>query len=258
MNRYTLITGASSGIGEAFSAYYASQKENLVLVARSKEKLQKMKAEYQKKFKIDVKILNFDLTQESAPQEIFQAIQGDGLLIDRLINCAGFATSGNVYDTDFSLQHTQIMLNVTSLFDLTKLFLDGMIKRNHGQIINIASSSAYHPIPTMAVYAATKAFVLSFTEALSLECRDKNVQVLAFSPGATDTNFFSASGGVAYGNLRTPEGVVQASVKALKQNKISKIDGFNNYFTSSILPRLLTRNRMANLVYGIMKKQLKQ
>lgn len=257
MTNYTLITGASSGIGKAFSAYYAKNKENLVLIARSKEILQTMKAEYEKKFNIQIKILNVDLAQESAPQKIFKEIQNQNLLIDRLINCAGFATSGNVYDTDFSKQHQQVMLNVTSLFDLTKLFVDGMIQRNRGQIINIASSSAYHPIPTMAVYAATKAFVLSFTEALSLECRDKNVQVLAISPGATDTNFSSESGGVAVGNLRTPEGVVKASIEALEKKKISKIDGFNNYFTSAILPRLLTRNRMANLVYGIMKKQLK-
>ncbi|MGL4382906.1 MAG: SDR family NAD(P)-dependent oxidoreductase, partial [Bacilli bacterium] len=142
------------------------------------------------------------------------------------------------------------------VFDLSKLFLSNMIKNKEGHIINIASSAAYHPIPTMAVYAATKAFVLMYSEALSMEARDHNVKVFAMSPGSTNTNFFN-NGGVSYGKMRTPNDVVEASIRAINANQISKIHGFNNYITSTLLPRLTTRKFIANFVYNTMKKQSK-
>lgn len=256
MKNYTLITGASSGIGYAFAQYYAKNGHNILLIARSKNKLQEMKKNLSEKYKIDVQWIACDLSYESSIHELYQQVKEMDVNIDVLVNCAGMATSGNVCDVDFEKQHREIMLNVVALFDLTKLFLHDMITLNQGKIINVASSSAYHPIPTMAVYAASKAFVLSFTEALSVECNGTNVQVFAISPGATDTNFFSNGGGVAYGTLRTPEGVVETTMKAMNKNKISKIDGANNYFTSTFLPRMLPRKKMVTLVSNIMRKQI--
>lgn len=255
MEKYVLITGASSGIGYAYSEYYAKQHRNLIIVARSTEKLQTMKENWESKYGIKVKVIVSDLGKEYGPKKIYEEVREADLFVEILINCAGFATRGDVNSTDFSKQHDQIMVNVLAVFDLTKLFLSSMIKKNTGTIINVASTAGYHPIPTMSVYAATKAFVVSFTEALALEVTDKNIKILAISPGATATNFFSNGGGVAVGNMRQPEDVVNVSFKALEQGKISKIDGKGNYFTSMILPRILSRKRMVKLVATIMNRQ---
>lgn len=252
--KYTVITGASSGIGKAFAQHYAQKNNNLVLIARSEDKLKLMKQELEQKFGINIMPLAYDLSIANIAQTIYTKLSDNHIEVETLINSAGVATNGFVNDTSYESQHNEIMLNVVSLFDLTKLFLSSMLANNDGTIINVASTSAYHPIPTMAVYAASKAFVLSFSEALSAETRGTNVNVFAVSPGATDTNFFS-NGGVSYGNLRTPDHVVDMTMSALEKNKISKIDGFNNYFTSMVLPRLLTRNRMVKMVYNIMMKQ---
>lgn len=256
MNKYTLVTGASSGIGKAFAEYYAKEKKNLILIARSEEKLSDLKQQLEKQFKVKVQTFSFDLSEQKSPQEIYRLVQKPDVFVETLINCAGYGLSGAVNELSYENQHNQINLNVLSLFDLTKLFLEPMLKRNTGTIINVASTSGYHPIPNMAVYAASKAFVLSFTEALAIECSKTNVKILAISPGATDTNFFSSGGGVSYGNLRTPEHVVQVTIDALNKGKISKIDGFNNYFTSTFLPRLLPRKKMVKVVYNIMQKQM--
>lgn len=255
---YTLITGASSGIGQAFAVEYAKKNKNLVLLARSKEKLKAIKAELEKKYQVKVEIVMYDLSVPNVAQHAYQRIQELGIMIETLINCAGFATSGKVSDVSYEQQHNEIMVNTVALFDLTKLFLDSMLKKNKGLIINVASTSAYHPIPTMAVYAASKAFVLSFTEALAMECQESQVRIFAISPGATDTNFFSSGGGVSYGNLRTPQHVVKVTLDAIEKGKISKIDGLNNYVTSTILPRILPRKNMVTMVDTIMKKQVKK
>lgn len=255
MKNYTLITGASSGIGKAFADFCALNKENLILIARSEDKLLELKKTMEDMYKIKVLVLACDLTIPNISEKIFQELCSKNLFVEKLINCAGFGLSGTVHALDYEKQHNQIMLNTLVLFDMTKLFLDPMVKMNTGTIINVASSSAYHPIPTMAVYAATKSFVLSFTEALAIECKDTGVRVIAISPGATDTNFFSDGGGVAYGDLRSPEHVVATTMKALDHKKISKIDGANNYFTSTFMPRLLPRKKMASIVGGIMEKQ---
>ena len=255
MEKYTLITGALSGIGKSFAAHYAKEKNNLIIIARSMDKLTNLKKELEQKYQIKIITLVNDLTIPNISQEIYNEIKKKKIFVDKLINCAGYGLNGYVDNLGYEKQHDQIMLNSVALFDMTKLFLAPMLRNNEGIIINVASTSAYHPIPTMAAYAASKSFVLSFTEALAMEYEKSNVKILAISPGATDTNFFSEGGGVSYGSLRTPDHVVFVSMKAIKDKKISKIDGLNNYFTSTFLPRLLTRKRMASMVYHIMKKQ---
>lgn len=255
MEKYTLITGASLGIGKAFAEHFASQKKNIILIARSEHKLLQLKQQLEQQFSISVPVLVYDLTIEHIAKQIYADVLQLNGVVDTLINCAGFGANGAVNELAYDIQQQQLMLNTVSLLDMTKLFLAPMVEQNEGTIINVASTSAYHPIPTMAAYAASKAFVLSFTEALAMECHDTNVQVFAISPGATDTNFFSDDGGVAYGRLRTPAHVVDVTMKALQQKRISKIDGFNNYVTSTLLPRILPRKTMAHLVYNIMKKE---
>ena len=258
MEKYTLITGASSGIGKSFATYFAKEKNNLIIVARSKQKLTNLKMELEQKYQIKIITLIYDLTIPNISVDIYNYTQRKDIFVDKLINCAGYGLSGYVDDLSYEKQHDQIMLNSVALFDMTKLFLNPMLRNNEGIIINVASTSGYHPIPTMSVYAASKSFVLSFTESLATEYEKSNVKILALSPGATDTNFFSEGGGVSYGSLRTPDHVVSVSMKAINNKKISKIDGFNNYFTSTFLPRLLTRKKMASMVYNIMKKQIEK
>lgn len=255
MKKTALITGASSGIGEAFAHYYAEQKYNLVLVARSEPKLKELKKQFKAKYGVETFIVLADLTEEYRAKKVYEAVEQAKIQVDVLVNNAGFATNGDFSQVDLIKQHQEIMLNVTTVVDMSHLFSQQMVKRGKGTIINVASSAAYHPIPTMAVYAATKSFVLSFTESLHVEMKNKGVNVIAISPGATNTNFFEAGGGVTYGTLRTPAGVVATAMKGLRKGKVSIIDGRDNYFTSAVLPRLRTRKGMANMVGNIMRKQ---
>lgn len=255
MNKTALITGASSGIGEAFAHYYAEQKYNLVLVARSESKLKELKKQFKAKYGVETLVVLADLTEEYRAKKVYEVVEQAKVRVDVLVNNAGFATRGDFDQVDLIKQHQEIMLNVTAVADMCHFFSQQMVKRGEGTIINVASSSAYHPIPTMGIYAATKAFVLSFTEALHVEMKNKGVHVIAISPGATNTNFFDAGGGVAYGTLRTPAGVVETTMKGLRKGKVSIIDGANNFFTSGVLPRVRTRKGMANMVGNIMRKQ---
>lgn len=256
MKKTALITGASSGIGEEFAHYYAKENYNLILVARSKDKLNKMKTTFQNKYGTETLVIIADLTEEYSGKTIFKEVKESGYKVDVLVNSAGFATSGAFNELNFEKQHQEVMINATTVMDMCQLFSQEMIQSKSGTIINVASSSAYHPIPTMAVYAATKAFVLSFTEALYIEYKNQGIKVIAISPGATNTNFFDAGGGVSYGKMRKPSDVVATTMKGLKRGKLSVIDGKNNFFTSGILPRLRSRNGMATMVGSIMKKQL--
>ncbi|MGP7818237.1 SDR family NAD(P)-dependent oxidoreductase [Niallia sp. 01092] len=256
MKKYVLVTGASSGIGEEFAKQYASKGFNLVLVARSEEKLLKLSNLLIEQYNIQVHIIALDLSKEYSANHIFNYLEQEQIEIDIVVNNAGYATNGRLTNIDFQHQHEQIMLNSVTVMDLCYLFIKERLKnKKGGTIINIASTAAFHPIPYMSIYAATKAFVLSFTEALNKEYRQHGFDIIAVCPGATDTNFFS-NGGVSFGIKRTPSDVVQTTFKGLKKQKISVIDGKQNIFSSVLLPKLLPRNQMANLVSNIMTKRI--
>lgn len=226
-----LITGASSGIGETFAQELAARKTNLVLVARSGDKLQKLADTLQSQYQIQTDVIVQDLTVPAAANSVFEAVSRKGLTIDLLVNNAGFGDYGAFAERPLEKQVNMIQLNITALVELTHLFLVGMQQRKSGAIINISSIGGFQPIPYMSVYAATKAFVLSFSEALWGENKDSGVKILALCPGPTESNFFQRaefpdSGKAASNqNFTPPEEVVKDALKALEKNQSNAVTG---------------------------------
>lgn len=249
-----LITGASSGIGAAFAEELAKQQTNLVLVARSEDKLNQLADRLRQIAPIQVEVLVADLTQTGANQAIFDQVSQKGLTIDLLINNAGFGDYGAFSDRPLAKQLEMIQLNILALVELTYLFLPGMKRQGSGSIINVGSIAGFQPLPYMSVYAATKAFVLSFTEALWAENRPFGIRVQALCPGPTSTNFpkvaefpnsMSFSGPQ---KLATPEEVVLQSLEALAKNESTVVTGgFGNQLIVNI-PRFLPRETLVSAI----------
>ncbi|MGB9664545.1 MAG: SDR family NAD(P)-dependent oxidoreductase [Ignavibacteria bacterium] len=184
-----LITGASFGIGYELAKIFANQKYDLVLVARNRERLNEIESELKRNNNIRIKNLVKDLSNPSAPIEIFEELIYDKIDVDILINNAGFGLLGPFSEMSLQEQLNMIQVNITSLVHLTGLILPSMIKRGDGKIMNVASTAAFQPGPNMAVYYASKAFVLSFSKALYKELKDNGISVTALCPGPTKTEF---------------------------------------------------------------------
>ncbi|MFS1511080.1 SDR family NAD(P)-dependent oxidoreductase [Chengkuizengella sp. SCS-71B] len=251
-NQTALITGASSGIGEVFANKLAEQGMNLILVARTQQKLEELAKQYNEKYGVQTYVVVSDLSKENAAKEVKKAVDDLNLHVDMLINNAGFGQVGSFIHNDPDQAHGQIMVNVSALVDMTYLFATDMEKKREGAIINIASTAAFQPLPKMAVYGATKAFVLSFSEALWSELKPKGVKVLAICPGPTATNFFEVSGEFGAKNIRTSEQVVDTAMKALKKGKSYAIDGLGNYITAN-LPRFFPRQLITKVAAKVIK-----
>src|SRR5580698_5464307 len=191
MLQTALITGASGGIGYEFAKLFARDHYNLVLVARSTEKLNQVAAELQSQFGVTVKTVGLNLAAPPAPKFLFDQLEREGLKIDVLINNAGFGEFAEMAEEEIL---GQIQLNIAALTHLTRLFLPPMLARHSGKIMNVASTAAFQPGPLMAVYYATKAYVLSFSEALANEVAGSGVVLSCFCPGATDTGFAKRAG----------------------------------------------------------------
>lgn len=189
-----LITGASGGIGYELAKLFARDHHNLALVARSSEKLNQLAADLQAQHGIRVTVVPIDLTDPSAPKFLFDQLQRERIDIDILINNAGFGAFGEFAEMPEGEIVDQIQLNITALTRLTKLFLAPMLDRRNGRIMNVASTAAFQPGPLMAVYYATKAYVLSFSEALANELRGSGITICCFCPGATNTGFAQRAG----------------------------------------------------------------
>lgn len=253
MKKTALITGASSGIGKEFAYQLATKGMDVILVARSTEKLQELAREIEKKWKVQATVISADLSQEYGAMEVYRKTQELGLSVNYLVNNAGFATSGEFLSNPHEKDHSQVMVNVATVVDMTHLYLKDMVEKGEGTIINLASVVSFQPVPYMAVYGATKAFVLSFTESLWEEYRNKGINVLALCPGATATSFFDHAGDVAFGKMRTAEQVVQSAFRALAKGKSYVVDGKQNYAAAQ-LGRFLPRKTVTRFVAGIMKK----
>lgn len=225
-----LITGASSGIGEAFARKLAAQGRNLLLVARSEDKLISLCNEFGRMRSIRAQHLPLDLSLPESPARLFEETEKRGLSIDLLVNNAGFGAFGDFVKIDLERQLNMIDLNVKSLVALTHLYLAPMRERRQGTIINVASTAAFQPVPFMANYAATKAFVLSLSEALWEENRRHGVTVMGLCPGVTETNFFEAAHGSKppARSSQTPEEVVDTALRGLAARKSSIISGWAN------------------------------
>jgi short-subunit dehydrogenase len=189
-----LITGASGGIGYELAKLFAQDRYNLVLVARSAETLNQLAAELQTQHGVRVTVAPVDLGEPSAPRFLFDQLRREGINVDILVNNAGFGTFGEFAQVPEKEILDQIQLNITALTRLTKLFIPPMLERRSGRIMNVASTAAFQPGPLMAVYYATKAYVLSFSEALANELRGSGVTVCCFCPGATNTGFAKRAG----------------------------------------------------------------
>jgi short-subunit dehydrogenase len=189
MNKTALITGATTGIGFEFTKLLAADGYNLVLIARDEQKLRQIATSSQTKFNVSVKIYPKDLSVTSDAEDVVRQIRQEFDTIDVLVNNAGFGISGAFVETDLQREVEMIQLNVVSLVIFTKLFAREMAQRGHGKILNVASTAAFQPGPFMAIYYATKAFVLSFSEGLAEELNDSGVTVTALCPGPTATQF---------------------------------------------------------------------
>lgn len=186
--KYILITGASVGIGYELAKIFAKERYNLILVARNLEKLNEVKEELQNS-EINIVSIKKDLSKPESVQELFNEINENNYEVEILINNAGFGLLGSFYELDLKTQLEMIQVNITSLVYLTHLILPKMIERKSGKIMNVASTAAFQPGPHMAIYYATKAFVLSFSEALHEELNSKGITVTALCPGPTKTEF---------------------------------------------------------------------
>lgn len=243
-----LITGASAGLGVEFANQLAARGANLILVARRKDRLQSVADAIKVMRKVDVTVIVADLAETGAAEKLFKSLARKKITVDVLINNAGFGTFGEFKNADAQKLSEQIQVNVLALVELTKLALPSMIKNNEGVILNVASTAAYQPVPYMAVYAATKAFVLSFTEALWGELIGTRVTAIALSPGGTKTEFFEvASNGKSpdgLGKLMSVEQVITVAMDALDKptSPPSVISGAANFalaFSGRFVPRQL-------------------
>ncbi|GAB3274481.1 SDR family oxidoreductase [Larkinella harenae] len=255
----TLITGASGGIGAAFAHRLAAEKHNLLLVARSENKLRTLCEELTNRYGIQARYVAVDLIQPGADQRLFEETERLNLTVDWLINNAGIGSGGDLLELDLASELDMMHLNMDALVALTHRFLPGMRARKRGTIINVASLACFNPIPYMAVYAASKAFVRSLTEALIEENRSFGIRVMLLCPGATETGFFDAanltgekkktySGG---GNLQTSEQVVEAALRGLGAGKRITVSGFQNRmmaFLGHFVPNSMITKAMVNML----------
>lgn len=232
-NKYALITGATSGFGYEFSKLAARDGYGLILVARSEERLNEVSAELAQTYKVDVRTIAADLFEPMAAEFIFQQTSEQGLTVDVLINDAGQGEYGKFVDYEVSRDIDLIQLNVTSLVCLTKFYLHEMIARKSGKILQVASLLGKYPTPMMAVYAGTKSFVTSFTEALVHELEGTGVTVTALLPGGADTDFFHKAGAeetVVYREteLSSPVDVAKDGYEALMKGDNRVVSGLKN------------------------------
>lgn len=232
-NRYALITGATSGIGYELAKCFARDGYNLITVARSEEGLQKTASELQQEYGIKVHTISKDLMIPGAAKEVYEQVKGMGITVEALVNDAGQGAWGKFAETDLDREIDLVHLNIISLMSLTKYYLKEMIARGSGKILQLASSLAKAPSPYMSIYAASKAFVLSFNEALTQELEGTGVTVTALQPGATDTDFFhkaEAEESVEYRetSLYDPAEVAKAGYEGLMSGKDKVMPGIKN------------------------------
>lgn len=246
MKKTALITGASNGIGLELAKVHASKGGDLVLVARNKTKLDELKLELETQFKVIVHTIGKDLSAINSAKEVYDETSKLNIQVDYLINNAGFGDFGMFVETDWDKELQMINLNITTLTLFTKLYLQDMVNRGNGKIMNVASTAAFQSGPTMAVYCATKAYVLSFTEALSNEVSDKGVTITALCPGATETGF-QAAGGMNESELfkdkKLPSAkeVAEYGYTALIKGDTVAIHGIKNFIMSNAI-RFIPRN----------------
>jgi hypothetical protein len=256
-NQTTLITGASSGLGAEFARRLAGRGSDLILVARRRDRLEALAAELTAAHGIRATVIALDLTAPAAGERLAAEVDRRGLTVTSLINNAGFGTWGPLHEADPERLRQEITLNCTTLVDVSRAFVGRLRAAGTGVLVNVASTAAYQAIPNMAVYGATKAFVLSFTEALWQESRGTGLRVLCLSPGATRTEFFDVVGtedASAGTPMQTAEQVITTALSTLDRRTPppSVVSGRRNK-AMTLAGRLITRRR-AVLTVGAMTR----
>lgn len=244
MKETVLITGASSGIGNALAIEFAKHNYDLVIVARNKERLEKLKNDLESNYNIKVTVISKDLSVENAPKEVYDELKEQNIQIDYLINNAGIGDACMYSESDWEKQKNIIKLDVLALMYMCRLFLPDMTQRKKGVIVNIASTLAFAPTAGEATYAAAKAFVLSFSQALYEENKQDGVSVLTICPGMTNTSFFkNANFELSNFKLANPNDFAKFAYKQIMKRKpLSIHKGFNKM--TALYSRLATRGNV--------------
>ncbi len=243
---YALVTGASSGLGEEFARQLAHRGCNLVLTGRSREKLETLASDLARINGVATRVVTADLAQPGGAEQLALIVDDLGVTIDHLVNNAGFGSAGNFADSEPRRETGMVRVNVESVVCLSGHFLPGMVARNRGGIINVGSTAAFQPTPYMATYAASKAFIVSFSAALASELEKSDVRVLACCPGPVPTGF-QAAAGIPEGSVLKfaklePNDVVQSTLEAYASGRVVYVPGKANSVQttlSKLLPRAL-------------------
>lgn len=252
-DHFALITGASSGIGACFARALAARGRHLVLVARSKDKLEALKSEIAAQHSLCIEVIGQDLSLPGAAERLAAILKERGIAVDLLVNNAGFGAHGEFWKLPLDRQSEMLRLNIVTLTELTHLLLPAMVAQRGGGIINISSTASFQPIPYTSVYAATKAYVTSFSMGLAEEVCEHGVKVLALCPGGTATNFFDAgrfSKRDFPGGLQSPEEVVEVGLRALDRGHSLAVTRILNrlmIFVQRLAPRRLVVRQAANM-----------
>lgn len=256
MVKTALITGASGGIGSELAKVFATHEYDLILVARSTDKLQRIQSALTQAHPGQVHIVSCDLSQPESALALFEQVQQQGLTVDVLVNNAGFGDYGPFAEGDWNKQGALLQLNMVTLTHLTRLFVPSMLERGYGKILNVASTAAFQPGPFMATYYASKAYVMSFTEALAHELEGTGITATVLCPGPTRGTDFQARAELDdvdfFKQLKLPDAadVAQFAYDALERNQVVAIHGVLNrllVFTNRIMPRRTVTNAVGRL-----------
>jgi short-subunit dehydrogenase len=251
--RWTLVTGASAGIGEELARLFAADGDGVILVARRKGRLEKLARELKRDHGVPVEVVELDLSDAKAPKRLFAWTKKKKIKVHTLVNNAGFGLRGAFAKLDAERQNEMVQLNIAAVTNLARLFLPGMIQRKEGGILNVASMAAFQAGPYMAVYYATKAYVLSFSEALHEEAKPHGVKVSALCPGPVKTEFIEIAGlegRPRFEDAPSAESVARAGYDAYRANKAIFIPGVLNklgIFMERLVPRSVPRAAVRRL-----------
>ena len=251
--RWTLVTGASAGIGQELSRLFAADGDGLILVARRKGRLQRLAKQLKQDHGVPVEIVELDLSETKAPRKLFDWTKKKKINVHTLVNNAGFGLRGAFAELDAERQNEMVQLNIAAVTNLARLFLPGMIRRKRGGILNVASMAAFQAGPYMAVYYATKAYVLSFSEALHEEAKPHGVNVSALCPGPVKTEFIEIAGlegRPRFENAPDAASVARAGYDAYRANTAIFVPGFFNklgIFMERLVPRSVPRGAVRKL-----------
>ncbi|MBE9067031.1 SDR family oxidoreductase [Leptolyngbya cf. ectocarpi LEGE 11479] len=257
MGNTALVTGASSGIGAEFARLHAKKGGDLVLVARREAALNTLKTELEEKYSIRATVITADLAQPDAAANLFSVTEAAGIQVDILINNAGFGGHGKFHERDLAKDQAMMQVNMASLVSLTHMYLQGMVSRNSGKILHVASTAGFLPGPLQAVYYATKAFVVSFSQAIAQELSDTNVTSTVLCPGAVATGFVAASdlaGSNLWDNAASPESVAQCGYEAMMKGELVKFNEAQLSFMLNWVMPFLPRKTVLKISQNSMEK----